>query len=238
MALTAARASVAHALKRLGWANGLLYLGARGLARVSRGHIRLVKYYFVAQSVPQGTLLAARKGSLSIAPVEPGDALTKQFPRPEDVIARRFAEGAVCLAVCSRQRFAGFIWLKLGPYEEDEVRCRYLTLPADRTAWDFDVYVDPAFRMGRAFASLWDAANALLRERGVAWTLSRISAFNPDSLRAHARFGVRRIGVATFVCVGALQLMVASACPFVHVSLFSRPVLRLRAPLETMDPVR
>jgi len=97
------------------------------------------------------------------------------------------------------------------------------------------VYVDPAFRMGRLFARLWDTANRYLRERGVDWSLSRISAFNPESLQAHARLGLRRLGSATFVCAGRVQLAVLTMPPFVHLSLSpaSRPTVRLRAPDAT-----
>jgi hypothetical protein len=155
------------------------------------------------------------------------------------VIARRFAEGAVCFVARSGERFAGFIWLQLSPYEEDEVRCRYVPTPGATTAWDYDVYVVPEFRMSRAFLRLWDAANAHLRQNGVAWTLSRISMFNPSSLGAHARLGVRPTGTAVFVRFGAVELAFFSMAPYVHFSrtMAKRPVVTLRAPTPGGEPV-
>lgn len=227
-------AALAHALRTLGWGDGLLYLAARGAAQVSAGRLRVIKYRFVAAPVPAPAAASApRSGArITIEHVHAGAALALQFPRPAHVIARRFAAGATCLAARIDDRFAGYVWLQLGPYDEDEVRCRYVTLPAGRTAWDFDVYVDPAYRMGRLFVRLWDAAHALLRERGVEWSLSRISAFNAESLRAHARFGARAIGSAIFVCAGRFQLTLASVRPFVHIALDERrrPRFALRAP--------
>lgn len=230
----------ADAVRRLGVIDGTLYLASRALARASRGRVRMVKYHLVAQPIPPSRLRQAAAGALRIAPAAAGDAWTRHFPRPDAVIARRYADGATCLVASSNDRFAGFLWLCFGPYEEDEVRCRFVPLPAGRTSWDFDVYVDPAFRMGRTFTRLWDAANDLLRERGVRWTLSRISAFNSESRRAHQRFGGERIATATFVCAGSAQLMLASVSPFVHLALHrdARPILRLAVPLSRIDTDR
>jgi hypothetical protein len=226
-------AALVDALRGLGAATTVLYLVGLALSRLSRGRIRLYGYRFVAQPVPAAPLLAPRTTeALTIRRVSPGDAIVAQFPRPARVIAARFAEGAVCFAAESRGQFAGFIWLNLAPYEDDEVRCRYVPIPEARTAWDFDVYVVPALRLGRAFARLWDAANAHLREHGVEWTFSRISAFNVQSIRAHARMGVKRVGSAVFVRFGSTQLAAFSVAPFVHACRDAkfRPVLRLRAP--------
>ena len=70
----------------------------------------------------------------------------------------------------------GYLWLKLQGYEEDEVRCRYVPVPERGTAWDFDIYVAPPYRMGRTFTRMWIAANDFLRSNGIEWTLSRISS--------------------------------------------------------------
>lgn len=224
---------VADSFGRLGWKDGALYAISRVLRRVPGANARLVKYYFVAQPVPRTMESPAPgAGSIFVAAVREGDPLVAHFPRPPEVIARRYADGAICLAAQGRQGFAGFLWITFGPYDEDEVRCRFVTLPAQTTSWDFDVYVDPAFRMGRAFIRLWQAANACLRERKVEWTLSRISAFNDDSLRSHARLGGMRIASAAFLCVGSIQVTVASVRPWLHVSFSpaSQPALMLRAP--------
>jgi hypothetical protein len=232
---------LADAVRRLGALDGLLYLASRALARVSGGRARLVKYHLVAQPVPPPPpLRSERRSSLRVAPVAAGESWTRHFPRPAAVIARRYADGSTCLVASAEDRFAGFLWLCFGAYEEDVVRCRFVALAGGSASWDFDVYVDPAFRMGRAFTRLWDAANDLLRARGVRWTLSRISAFNSESRRAHLRFGGERVASVVFVCLGPAQLMLATVRPFVHLALSerSRPVLRLVAPMVRTTPRR
>ena len=222
-----------NALRRFGCVDGFLYAASRAFARATGGRIRLLKYYFVVQPVPRETADATnRSGRLQIAEVGPGDLLTRHFPRPPAVIARRYADGAVCLVATRADDFVGFLWLQFGSYDEDEVRCRYVMLPSDASAWDFDIHIEPAFRMSRAFVRLWDAANETLRRRNVEWTFSRISAFNPDSLRAHARIGGRPIAWALFLCWGSIQLMLAGIRPWLHLSSSegSRPELTLHAP--------
>ena len=132
------------------------------------------------------------------------------------------------------EELASNLWLCSGGYDEDEVRCRFLPEPAETTVWDFDVYVMPAFRASFAFPALWDAVNAYLRERGIRWTLSRISAFNLTSASSHESLGARDVGRAKFLRLGRLQIGTSTLCPHWHVSLTSRsrPVIRVRAPLN------
>lgn len=222
----------------IGWFATALYALGVTLSRLSRGRCRLFGYRLVAQPVAASPFVRSRPSeTMRVDRVAPDDPITAQFPRPQDVIARRFAEGSICFVARSGERFAGFIWLQLSPYEEDEVRCLYVPTPAKTAAWDYDVYVAPTYRMSRAFLRLWDAANAHLREQGVAWTFSRISMFNPSSLSAHARFGVREAGSSVFLRFGAVQLAVFSTAPFVHASHrdASRPVVRLYAPAPHED---
>jgi hypothetical protein len=221
-----------------GFATALYALGI-ALSRLSGGRCRLFGYRFYAQPVPDRAFVSARPGaSMRIDRVGPDDAIVAQFPRPPDVIARRFSEGAVCFVATADGRFAGYIWLKLNGYEEDEVRCRYLPIPLDTTAWDYDVYVAPEFRMSRAFLRLWDAANDFLRSKGICWTLSRISMFNPSSLGAHARLGIRAVGQAIFIRMARTELAFFSMAPYVHISRSNerRPVVRLRAPASESVP--
>jgi len=218
--------------RRLGAWNGSLCLASRALEAATRRRCRLLKYYFFAQPIPDGALAPVRPNErVRIDRIDAGDPMVARFPRPPAVIARRFAEGAVCFVARRDDEFVGFLWLQQDAYQEDEVRCRFVLAPHGRAAWDFDVHVEPAFRMGRAFARLWEAANAHLRERGVEWSLSRISAFNPDSVRAHARLRSRRIGGGVFLCAGPLQVSLLDCAPYAHVSLrdASFPVLRLDA---------
>jgi len=223
--------TIRTSVQSLGWSNGLLYLIARGLSAATGGRGRLIKYYFMVQPVPAEPLRALPKVSKTLVyQVSPGDAIIRTFPRPASVISRRFADGAVCFVAENEQNLAGFIWLRLDRYDEDEVRCTYLLEPAGKIAWDFDAYVAPEFRMSRAFVQLWEAANGFLRERGYRWTASRISAFNAMSLAAHKRFGAERLNTAVFIVAGPVQTAVLSFRPFVHVGTArgNPPIITLR----------
>lgn len=210
-------ASIRHLFSTRGAGTAACYAVARALELGSRGALRLICYQFVAQPIAKAEqVLAARAGSIEFRRLHTDDPLVTQFPRPPAVIAQRFRDGAQCLAAVKSGRLIGFLWYKEREYLEDEVRSRYLFQPAT-AVWDFDVYVDPEFRLGRLFARLWDFANGELRARGYRWTISRISAFNPESLAAHSRLGARRLGAAVFLVAGPLQVSFASLAPYIHV---------------------
>lgn len=227
--------SVFSNLNQLGWGRGILYLIARVLARTTGGWARLICYQLVVQPTPAmpGRLCRSTGQTSVVRRIDVTDPLVVQFPRPPEVIARRFNDGAICLAATSNERFAGFLWLIHGAYEEDEVRCRYELVEPDLSVWDFDVYVEPDFRISRTFARLWDTANLYMMETGVSWTFSRISMFNTQSLSAHARLGPRSLFSAIFLCFGKVQIAIIGAPPFVHVSGSNRcrPILHLRPPV-------
>lgn len=219
----------------LGAFNAFLYGVSRVLARLT-GNTHIYKYYFAAQPVPdQGLLPEMRGRSFTVRPVPEGDPVTRQFPPPPPVIAGRYRQGAVCLGLFKDQELAGYAWLCLGPYDEDEVRCRFQPLPEGASAWDFDVYLVPKYRVGLAFPRLWDEVNAYLRERGYRWTLSRISAFNRASLTSHKRLGARLLGSAVFIVFGKWQLMAATVPPYLDLSTGPArvPGIRLHAPAES-----
>lgn len=207
-------------LKReLGWLNTLLYAIDRLLAKVSGQAARLVKYYIVVQPVAGQSLLPKGRGKrIEVREITAEMPATEDFPRPADVIQQRYADDACCLAAYDNGVFAGYIWLAWGNYREDEVRCHYHLWPQEGLAWDFDVYIDPARRLGLAFPRLWDEANACMRFRGVVATVSRISAFNPGSLVAHTRLGAQRRAWLSFLVMGRWQLMLASVPPYIHLS--------------------
>ena len=221
--------SAIQALRNFGAWNGSLYLMSRFLVRATSGRCRLVKYYLVAQPVRPVPYLKRKTDIISIDRIEPDNPLVKQFPRPAEVLAKRFADGSVCFAASKHGKFVGFIWLQHYCYEEDEVRCNFFPAPREKAVWDYDVHVEPQFRMGRIFLRLWDVAHDYLRDRGIAWTVSRISAFNTESLASHRRLGAVRLAIATFVCVGDVQAACFSVHPWLHLSRRPdrRPDLRL-----------
>jgi GNAT superfamily N-acetyltransferase len=153
------------------------------------------------------------------------------------VIDWRFRDDGICFTATKSGKFVGFLWLHDHPYQEDEVNCLFAPMPQHLAVWDYDVYVEPEVRAGRAFVRLWSAAHDYLRERGVRWTMSRISAFNPGSLGAHERMGARRVGSAFFLCLGSFQVASLTTGPRLH---FSRvggrpPVARIPVPDAALD---
>jgi hypothetical protein len=222
-----------QSITELGLANGLWYAAAHALSRLTRGKARIIRYHLVAQPVAEAPAADERPGAaLVIRPVPKDDPAVTSFPRPPKVIAWRYADGARCFGAFMREEFAGFLWLKENAYDEDEVRCRYELASPDTCVWDFDVYVEPRYRIGRTFSRLWDAANRHMLDTGKRWSLSRISAFNPASLASHKRLGLRDITTATFVVIGPWQLSLLGQSPFVHFSTreTSRPTVKLVPP--------
>lgn len=224
----------------LGAADALWYSLHRLFASLSP-RCSLYKYYFVAQPVPPGPLLPAHRGrAVNVRPVEPGDEVLRHFPPPPAVIRARYGQGALCLAAFREQKLLGYAWVIHGPYEEDEVRSRFVPLPAGGSAWDFDVYLDPSERLTPAFARLWDEINAHFRRRGVTWTMSRISAFNPASIAAHRRLGGHIVGRALYVVFGRWQLTLATVRPYIHLSSGAGqvPVFHIRPPRAARTEAR
>lgn len=221
-----------QSIRNVGLGNTLLYEVDRVLSTVTRGGVRLHRYYFVSQPVPAKPLLSPSRGkNIALRWVDSIEPLPADL-RPVEVLKNRFAAGAHCLLAEIDGRFAGFLWLQLTPYHEDEVRSIYHPQPPRHTAWDYDVYVDPAARVGFTFAKLWDEANAFMRARDIRWTLSRISAFNPGSLAAHARLGTRRIGSAVYLSAWSLQGTISDVEPRFHFSGSRRTAPALRLPAD------
>lgn len=204
----------------MGTLNALLFGLHRVLSIMSGGRAGIERFIFVAQPVPRQPHIPAHKTTTSVVKtLLPGDALLTQCMRPEAVIAARFAQGAKCLAIVKDDQLQAAIWLIHGHYDEDVVRARFVLPTSGTAAWDFDVYVAPKYRLGFTFLRLWDAANAYLRDAGVMWSYSRITAFNLGSLASHSRLGASPFGNATFLTLGPVQLMLSSLRPWLHISL-------------------
>ncbi|MGE3936218.1 MAG: hypothetical protein AB7F67_23345 [Rhodospirillaceae bacterium] len=218
-------------LAALGPVNGTLYSLDRALAAVSP-RLRLYRYVIVAQPVRAAPLLPPGRGkSIAVRPLEPGDPAFAQLPIGPDVLAWRFGQGATCLGAFRDGVAIGCLWLAFDGFEEDEIAARFVPDPA-AAAWDFDVWVDPAHRTGLAFARLWDEANALMRARGIRWSVSRISAFNAGSQTAHARLDARPLGTVTALRLGGLQLAWSGTRPRLSLAAGrrGRPVYRIPGP--------
>jgi len=202
-----------HTVSELGLVNAAWYAAARAVGCLG---LRMWRYQFVAQRVA-ATAMRSAPGTLVMQPISNLADLPPQYPRPPEIAAARFRQGGCSIAAWKGGDLAAILWYQFGAYEEDEVRVRYC-LPSPHSCWDYDVFVQPHMRLGTAFCRLWDEAHRQMRARGVRWTCSRISAFNPGSLRAHLRLGAVHLGSATFLALGRWQLMIATRTPYLHVS--------------------
>lgn len=220
------------AISSLGFTNGMLYLLGRAMQSLSGGHWRLIRYYLVAQPVPNPFVPVCRPSeSDKVFEITLPNPILEHFPRPRAVIEGRFEKKHVCLAASNKQEFSGFLWFARGSYDEDEVHCRFVLAAPDSTVWDFDVHVEPRFRLGRTFARLWDAANERFSFSGIEWSMSRISAFNKQSIQSHSRMGTRRLHALTFVCLGRLQIGLMSCRPYLNICWNG-----LNSPTVVLDP--
>lgn len=207
---------------------GLLYVASRLLQALSP-RTNLYVYDLMAQPIPGSSNLPGRSGTmLEIRTIQMHAAEIDQMPIRPDIKESRFAQGSVCLGAFRSGVLIGYLWLSFGAYDEDEVRCTYLPSPPGQSAFDYDLYIFPRYRMGRGFAGIWDGVNGYLRDRGIAFTFSRITRFNLQSRRAHAHLGARRIGSAVFLKLWRVEFMVATIAPFFNVSADETSRVRLR----------
>ena len=221
--------------RQRGWAVALLYASHRVLSLLTGGRGRVISYELVAQPIGAGHLSSVRDDpGTQIQLIQPLDAVVSKFPRPSHINEQRWAQGANCYGALVKGEFAGTIWIQSRCYEEDEVRCDFL-MNDPQTVWDFDVYVEPRYRLGRTLGRLWKAVDQHLSNQGVRWTFSRISRFNAESLNAHARLGAISVGQATFLTWGRWEAgwsRTSAGCRF-SCSRNRRVCIELVAPTST-----
>jgi hypothetical protein len=220
------------AVTQLGRLDGALYLLNRGFARVGIP-VTVSRLLYLAQPIPEGPLLGAREGSrIPVRRIPPDHPALVALPTPEATLrARAGNPGTVCFAAFDGDVLAGCAWLTIGRHDDEQFRVSYRPLPEGRTAWDYDFYVLPRYRLGFTFARLWDAVFTFLRDRDVGWTYSYVESGNQGSLRAHLRLGGQQIGKAVILRLGGWQFMLSSIPPRLHLSTGegSRPVVSLTA---------
>jgi len=215
---------------------GALYVIDRILCRLSRG-TRLFVYELMVQPIPETPLRGASLAkNLRVREVRDGDPEIAAMPTPPQIIARRYAQGAICLGAFQQDAFVGYMWFCPQRYVEDEVRCTYVIQPPGQSVFDFDFYIFPQYRMGTAFVGLWNGANRELRARDVRYTFSRLTRFNLASRRAHQHLGWKLVGRATFLQLWRLQVMAATVFPFVHASVGATSGPRLRLSAAALQP--
>jgi GNAT superfamily N-acetyltransferase len=214
-------ASLRQMVADCGWVATVLYAVDRALRRLHCG--RLYFYRLEVQPVPATPILPPHRGKqFEVRRLDKDEPAIEKIPRPKHVVRMRFDQGSIGFGGFRDSELVGMIWLHLGPYPEDEVRCWFV--PGDKCSWDFDVYVRPDMRNSFLFARLWDAAFAYLRERGVTHSACRVSAWNAASIQSHRRLGARRLYSAVFLVLGSLQFIATSRAPYLHASFRPRRI--------------
>src|SRR3982750_1829010 len=112
--------------QQLGWFNTTLFVLNKILAIIFKGYFCIYRYHLIAQPVSKVELVPRGRGTkIQIRLIQEDDEIIKEFPRPAAAIESRFKQGAKCLVALKEGKFAGFLWLLMGSYQEDEVRARF-----------------------------------------------------------------------------------------------------------------
>ena len=206
--------------RELGTVSTVLY-GTDRLIRMVSNNKRVYRYALVAQRVSDLPTLPSHRGkSIEVCEISGVDPLLSDLSEDlrEEVLCFRKKQNAVCLAAFTQNTIIGCVWLCFGTYYEDEVRCRFSLVCDEGASWDFGLYIRPEYRNSVAFVKIWHAVKEYLQERRVCWSISRISAFNPHSIRSHARAGATSLGNVTFFCADPYQLTISRLPPYWHCS--------------------
>jgi len=190
-----------------------------------------MKYYLVAQPVPPESP-KRRPHKLKIVEVSQADYDYSWFPRPPEFIDARYDQGALCFVAFSDGQPTACLWLIQGGFFEDTIRAQFSPQPTECTAWDFDVFIHPEYRLGRTFMHLWEHAFDWMRAREIRWTMSRINAFNLSSVHSHRRLGARFLHHVTFWHWGKLQLSLSDASPRIQIGMTNIPEFTIHAPSD------
>lgn len=207
-------------VSELGIRNAIAYRLDNFLYRMRIG--RFVSYGIFAQPVKDGISSdrppQPRPGPVEYRIIDGADPMMLELELG-DALQFRIEQGATCVGAVKEGRMIGAIWFVEGSYQEDEVRCWFFPEPKGAAVWDFGVYVDPEYRLSPIFSRLWMTSNRIIAGRGAKWTCSRISAYNPGSIRSHIRMGAVCVGKVRFLNLFGLQIMWGDISPFFHVSL-------------------
>ena len=220
--------------KEFGLFGGSLYVVDRVLGMLS-ARTRLYYHYWMVQPIANKPLLPEKYlEEVTIRKVEQGDPLLERMPIRPEILRSRFEQNAICLALFMKGDFAGFIWFCFGRYEEDEARCTFVLEPEKESVFDFNLYLFPKYRGGIGFLALWDCASRYLRERGIRYSYSRLTAYKQRSAKSHSHFGWKRLGTAVVLRLWALEVIFASRAPYIYVSLKDSSRLPIKLTAEAL----
>jgi len=224
---------IQSALRHFGIFNGCLYLFNQLSKKMFGDGVILEKFYIYAQPLTQEKILPVKKaGKYKLINLKRESTDLRIFGRPTKVIEDRYDKGGQCIGCFKNDKLLGYIWFTFESYNEDVVRCVYIPYPKETTCWDYDIFIEPKYRIGFVFAALWDALNEELYSKGYRWSMSRISAFAVESIKSQSRLGAKRIGMLIFLKLFGSQLLFSSNSPYVHLSFSEKnyPHLVVRFP--------
>lgn len=223
--------------KEFGLGAGALYTVDRVLRLISP-RLGLFVYELMVQPITGKAMLSPNLAkNLRFSEIGRGHPDIAAMPARADIKESRFDQGAVCLGTYRNDKLIGYIWFCFNHYLEDEVRCTYQLVDAQRSVFDFDLYVLPEYRMGVGFMGIWHGANTYLHQRGVRYTFSRLTRFNLASRRSHAHLGWRAAARAVFVQAWNLELMFASCTPYLAMTWKPSQRTRLRLAPDVLGPL-
>jgi hypothetical protein len=200
----------------LGTVDSLLHAIDRTLRFMSGNAAYLSCLYLLAQSVRDNSLLPPGRGSsIIVREATIQDAERLDWACGRDVARARLTEGMVGLLAFHRDRLIGYIWVRLGSYQDELLPLELTPSPPEFCAWGLDLFIHPEHRKSFTFARLWAAVFALMRERRLTWIMSSVSATNRLSIASHDSLGA--------ICVGKVVVLVLGR--FVAVLQSSRPRL-------------
>ena len=193
----------------MGWADTYRALGPKGVASYAAARLFAVlpgidfhRYRLIA--VPRAGMPPMPRGievrAMSDAEIA---AAALDLELSAETIAFRLGQGVACLGAYREGKLLGVNWLTDKPFDEDEVSVRFVPPPG--AAWDTGLYILPAERGGRAFAALWAGTAVWLADRGLKWSMSRMSDYKDGPWRAHARMGAQWLCTLTALRVGGRQ---------------------------------
>lgn len=198
--------SLKSTYRELGPLSGSVYLTDQAMQRLWPNS-GIFFYDWVVQPVTPNRLLAeSRAAKYRHQIIKGNDPLVEQMPIRPEIVSKRIDEEAECIAVFKGENLVAFIWLTYGSYIEDEVRIDFHLQPEEQSAFDFNLYIFPKYRLGYAFAAIWDIANDYLYRRGIRYSYSRITHLKRNSFSSHGKLGARKIGASLTLKLGKLEL--------------------------------
>lgn len=206
-------------------------LGIAGAASYAVGRIAvrsgIFRYYRYAIVATPCAAMPAMPPGWQVRPLSATELADHVIDTPPNVQADRFAQGMTCLGAFNPAGIlTGVTWLAPGGMVEDDLHVRF-TVPAE-CCWDTGLWIDPRFRLGRAFVALWAGTAAWMTERGFSHSYSRIADYNLRSILSHKRMGAITLAHYSFVKLGPWQFSSATRPRFIRYASDAAAMLTLK----------